>query len=101
MRTSSSERALVDFLAKACAYARQHIDDADAWPDDPDFREKSLQCVSFQVACFLAQNTSEGDEGVDCDVVLALLIEHPAKPEKTWRTIINGLAFDLGGWMVA
>ncbi len=92
-----TQNKLIEFLAKACHYAQEHIDDADAWPIDRVDREQLLQCTSFQVACFLAQNTKRGDNGVDWDVVLDNLIEHPMKSEAEWRGIIKSLVRQLGG----
>lgn len=89
---------LLKFLAKACCYAQAHIDDADAWDVTPGNRETLLQCVSYQVACFLAQNTQLGGNGVEWECVLGPLIKHPMKSEKRWRKIIQKLADELGGW---
>ena len=89
---------LVTFMAKACYYAQEHIDDGAAWPTEPGAREDYLQCVSFQMACFFAQNTRDGGDGVDWDVVIKPLIEHPMKSEKKWEQILNRIAKKLGGW---
>jgi hypothetical protein len=89
---------LDEMMAKACCYAQEHIDDKDAWSIAIDDRYPMLQCVSYQMACFFAQNTVDGKVGVEWDVVFSDLIEHPMKTEKTWLKIINGIAKDLGGW---
>ncbi len=89
---------LATFMAKACAYAQEHIDDKAAWSIDTIDREMYLQCVSFQMACFFAQNTIYGSDGVDFDIVLAPLVEHPMKTEKQWLKIIERIAKRLGGW---
>lgn len=89
---------LVTFMAKACMYAQEHIDDKDAWPTGKIEREDYLQCVSYQMACFFAQNTPRGDNGVCWDVVLYELAEHPMKSEKQWEKILGKIAEDLGGW---
>ena len=83
-------------MAKACSYAQEHVEDFDL---DPLEREKRLECVSFQMACFLAQNTVHGDGGVEWEVVLDMLIEQPMKSEEQWYEILNALADDLGGWV--
>lgn len=87
-------------LAKACHYAQDHISCADGWPMDEDSRTNMLQCTSYMVACFLAQNTVVGHKGVDWDVVIEPLIEIlPAcKTEKQWLRIIRSLVNELGGW---
>lgn len=89
---------LVTFMAKACYYAQEHIDDAEAWPQSQIDRENYLTCVSFQMSCFLAQNTKLGKGGVDCTVVIEELIERPMKSEKEWEKILNNIAKELGGW---
>lgn len=88
---------LINFLAKSCHYAQEHIDDADAWDISFSNRENLLQCVSYQVACFLAQNTVKGDNGVGWEIVIDDLVTHPMKSEKEWKNIINTLIKDLGG----
>ncbi|MCG3778261.1 MAG: hypothetical protein JW388_0974 [Nitrospira sp.] len=93
---------LVTFMAKACHYAEaMHIDDNSAWSTDPAHREAYLQCVSYQMACFFAQNTPLGNEGVDWNVVLAELVALPMKTEKQWERILNRVAKKLGGWKEA
>jgi len=87
-------------MAKACHFAQEHIDDPQAWSTDPIVREDYLQCVSYQMACFFAQNTVLGSEGVDWDVVLKELIEHEAKSEAVWERILDKIAKTLGGWRI-
>lgn len=89
---------LVTVLAKACYYAQQHIDDPDAWSMNKVDREQLLQCTSFQMACFLAQNTVLGNEGVDWDVIIGELVQRPMKSEAEWEQILNDIAMSLGGW---
>lgn len=90
--------SLLSFMAKACMYAQEHIDDKDAWPTGKIEREDYLQCVSYQMACFFSQNTVDGDDGVDWDVVIKELSEHPMKSEKKWKKILGKIAKKLGGW---
>lgn len=89
---------LVTFMAKACYYAQSHIDCEVAWGKDESQREEYLQCTSMQMACFLAQNTRLGGDGVEWEVVLDKLVEHPMKSEKQWEKILNQKAKELGGW---
>jgi len=84
---------LATFMAKACEYAQEHID---SW--DGEDREQLLQCTSYQMACFFAQNTRKGKNGVECDIILEELIERPMKTEKEWENILNDIADELGGW---
>lgn len=89
---------LVDFMARACHYAQEHIDDAAAWSKRSEDRWKYLTCVDYQMACFLAQNTVEGDGGVECGVVLDELTGRPMKSISQWLDILNARAKELGGW---
>jgi hypothetical protein len=88
---------LIKFLAKNCYYSQEHIDDSQAWDIDEYNRENRLQCVSFSVACFLSQNTVDGGEGVDWDIVIDDLVKHPMKSEKEWTNIIKRKVKELGG----
>ena len=90
--------SLLSFMAKACHYAQEHIDDEEAWPTDSDNRLDYLGCVSYQMACFFAQNTAEGSHGVGSDIILDDLIERPMKSEKKWEKILGKIAKELGGW---
>ena len=87
--TRQQPQSLVELLAQLCAYAQEHVNDKDAWPTDPESRSSLLQCTSFQVACFIAQNTILGDDGVEADVVLDQLIQYPAKTIEQWKAILR------------
>lgn len=88
---------LLNYLAKSCHYAQEHIDDLDAW--DNLERPLQLTCVSYQVACFLAQNTIDGlEEGVESDIILDELVELPLKSENQWEKVINQKAKLCGGF---
>jgi hypothetical protein len=91
-------KKLVDFMAEACHYAQEHIDDVDAWPHDESNRTSYLQCVSYQMACFFAQNTVDGFEGVEWEVVINQLVKNPMKSIQEWKKILNKIAKELGGW---
>jgi hypothetical protein len=88
---------LVGHLAKWCSYAQEHIDDLEAWPSGIADREDLLQCTSYQVACFVAQNTKYGHGGVPFDVVLPHLAEHPAKTPAEWEAILRQVIAAYGG----
>jgi len=88
---------LLDMMAKACHYAQDHVRCDDAWPQDEESRTHFFTCVSYQMACFLAQNTIEGRYGVECDIVLDKLISK-LKTENQWKRIIKQLVDELGGW---
>ncbi len=89
---------LLTMMAKACHYAQQHIDDLESWTD-PQTREYMLECTSYQMACFLAQNTAEGRHGIEWDVVYDDLLAQPGKTEEQWADILGGIAKELGGWL--
>jgi hypothetical protein len=102
------KKELVDFMAEACHYAQEHIGDPDAWPTDTAKREELLQCTSFQMACFLAQNTVTGGIGVEWEVVINKLASNKTakngmmvKSIAEWKKILNKIANDLGGWKKA
>lgn len=76
---------------------------------DSESRRNRLQCTSYTIACFLAQNTVNGDEGVNCDVILNDLVNVPKASifnsggfrmhsKQEWMIIINDIAGALGGW---
>jgi len=88
---------LVNFMSKACHYAQEHISDPDAWSMKEEDRENMLQCVSYQMACFFAQNTINGNNGVEWEVIINELIGK-TKSEKEWEKILNKIAKELGGW---
>jgi len=98
-------KELIDFMAESCYYAQEHIGDPDAWSTDNADREKLLQCTSFQMSCFLAQNTVNGYNGVEWEVVLEPLVSTKCdkngmmvKSIKEWKKILNKIAKELGGW---
>ena len=92
------QKLLLTFMAKACSYAQEHIDDLQAWPSDETERARLLQCTSYQMACFLAQNTENGHYGVEWEVVLDELVQHPRKPVTQWKKILLRKVKDFGGW---
>ena len=98
-------KKLVDFMAEACHYAQEHCGDTETYLDETD-RTELLQCVSYQMACFLSQNTVNGKEGVEWDVVLDDITSteknedgYMVKSIKEWKTILNEIAKELGGWI--
>lgn len=94
----------IEFLAEMCSYAQSHCGDPDAWPLDIQKREELLQCTSYQVACFLAQNTVLGYDGVDWCVAIDELTDTKLdkngmmkKSVKQWTKILNRLVKEHGG----
>ena len=98
-------KKLLNFMARMCLYAQEHVGSPDAWPTSYAKREQYFQCTSFAVACFLAQNTVEGDQGVECDIILAELCCNKldkngfmCKNIDEWKNILKGLVEEYGGW---
>lgn len=87
--------SLTVFLAKMCYYAQDHLFPFSESSETD--RETMLQCTSYQVACFLAQNTRNGTDGVEWDIVLGALVE-AEQTEDWWTLTIERLANSFGGW---
>ena len=95
------QKELVNFMAEAMHYAQEHCGDPQEWAMDKENRAKRFACCSYQVACFLAQNTRNGSGGVEWEVILDDLCGTKPSPVKSiaqWRRILQGLAAVLGGW---
>ena len=98
--------AQLDIVAQMCHNAQAHIGATEAWPMDRESRENRLQCVSYAVACFLAQNTVYGDDGVEWSVIIDELVAVPqtikdgfvCKSHKEWVKILSKLVKKYGGW---
>jgi hypothetical protein len=84
-------------LAEICYYAQQHVSDPQAWDHSKEHLEQLFQCTSYTIACFIAQNTVEGDGGVDWDIVQEELCTMPAKSLKQWEQIIKKKLKAFGG----
>lgn len=104
-KTKSKDNELLDFMAKACHYAQSHCGCPQTWGDNLADREYLLQCTSFQIACFLAQNTVEGVDGVEWNIVIDKLVDTTldkngimCKSEEKWKKILQKIVNDLGGW---
>lgn len=88
--------SLIRFMALACYYAQGHINPD--WYDEDADRQLMLECTSHQMACFLAQNTVLGGDGVETEVVLEQLLDPPVREVEEWEGILAGLVEDLGGF---
>ena len=97
---------MLTILAKMCHYAQEHICCSDAWSMKQEQRKNRLQCTSYAVACFLAQNTLKGSLGVEWDIVINELcdasnVDENGEVYKTieeWEEILQPIVDDLGGW---
>ena len=89
---------LLDFMAQSCYYAQEHC--YEWWKEDrPDIGDM-FECTSYQMACFLSQNTVHGNEGVDWDIVYDNLNERRRISLREWTKILNDLAKEFGGWKI-
>ena len=86
---------LISMVASMCSYAQEHW--VDQWAHrTAQWKEESMAATSYAVACFLAQNTVYGEEGVGWEVVLPELVGKPMTAAQ-WRKIIGSLVRQLGG----
>lgn len=84
---------LITFMAQACYYSQDLIKD---WEITESEREQHLFCTSYQIACFLAQNTVDGNGGVEHSIIMNDLCEG-TKSEEEWARIIWKLVAEFGG----
>lgn len=71
-----SHEQLVDIIAKVMSYGANHYDDEWRASNDGDNSFKiAMEAVSMCVACWLAQNTIFGSDGVEWEIVYNDLIE--------------------------
>jgi hypothetical protein len=85
---------LTEYMVNSCVYAQEHFSDADLTPTKLGF---AMEITSYQIACFLAQNTKLGSGGVEWDIVHAQLCGS-TKSEAEWKQIIDDLVMKLGGF---
>lgn len=89
------KKSLITVMAQMCHFAQEHVGDPDAW--DHNDLEAYMICPSYQISCFLAQNTKEGNQGVEWEIVHEQLCEMPVKSIAKWEKIIGDLVEDFGG----
>lgn len=88
---------IVEYMAKSCVYAQEHFSGAHLSRSELGF---ALEVTSYQIACFLSQNTIAGPDGVDWDIVHAELCDG-IKSEAEWIEIIGKLVAKLGGLKIS
>ena len=91
------KKSLITVMAQICHFAQDHVGDAEAWDHSKDNLEYLFQCTSYQIACLLAQNTRDGLDGVEWEIVIDELTTMPPKEIEEWETIIEGYVDELGG----
>lgn len=70
----------ISTLAKICYYAQEYSRDWEYPSDDQymyDMHLVSFSHVSHVIACFLAQSTVDGQDGIESNVVLDALMQKP------------------------
>jgi hypothetical protein len=90
-----TQEQLIYIIASICIYAQSHSSDEDAW-DRQNLHDK-MEHVSYVVACFLAQNTKLGNNGVEFDVVLNDLCG-PVLTEQEWHDKTKILVQEYNQW---
>lgn len=84
-----TKSSLVDICSKICYYAQEHSSCEEAWGirNSPDLWNW-MQHTSYTVACFIAQNTEYGVDGVDWDIVQRELVG-PVLTLEQWEQVIK------------
>lgn len=82
-----SKEDLVQTCVDICYYAQEHSKDWDRVEQRIDL-DYAMEHVSYVIACFIAQNTKGGQNGVDWDVVHKHLYG-PVLTYQQWRDVIT------------
>jgi hypothetical protein len=96
---------LLETLARICYCAQENICDPEFHSTELYDRECAFLNTSYVIACFLAQNTVNGNEGVESEIVLEQLIDikldgngYMLKSLDKWKDIICNIANEFGGF---
>jgi hypothetical protein len=93
-----SKKQFITVMAQICHFSQENVGDPQAYPSKPDELSPYMVNTSYQIACFLAQNTVNGSGGVESDIILDLLCEMPFKSVAYWEGAIGQLVKDCGGF---
>lgn len=94
----SRNTMLLEFLVNLCVYSQKSPQMSRAGSvEDEDYL---MAIVSYQVACFLANYTVDGSDGVEPDIVFADLTG-PDRSHNWWRSRLRKLAKSYNGWKAA
>ncbi len=88
MKKTSQE--LIDLCSEICYYAQEHSQDECWGPRTKSNLVHILQTTSFTIACFLAQNTILGEEGVEWEIVIDKLVG-PVMNLDDWKKFFTKL----------
>lgn len=87
---------LIRIIAEVCSYGSNHFDDE--WRKEGDSFGIAMEAVSMAVACFLAQNTKLGSDGVEWEVVYEDLIKSSwSDPMEKWIDLATKLVDEFSG----
>lgn len=82
---------LINVCSRICYYAQDHSKDTESWGKRNTKKlAKQLHHTSYTVACFIAQNTKYGKDGVEFDILLKQLVGN-VLTFKEWKKIITEL----------
>jgi hypothetical protein len=82
---------LIELCADICYYAQEHSNDEECWgPRGTSELHDRMEHTSFVIACFLAQNTKHGNDGVGWEIVVEDLAG-PLLDHKQWSEKITAL----------
>ena len=88
---------LLKYITRSCYYAQEHFLSDTCTLQKEELR-LAMEATSYQVSCFIAQNTAFGYHGVDWDIVLDELVSD-LKTESEWKKIIVTKVRLYGGWV--
>lgn len=96
--TLNDEESLVNTIAVICQLAQDHVRDSwNSYGELVGSIDAMMEPTSYMVACLLAQNTVDGEGGVDWDVVHNKLVYEPLKKEQ-WQFIAKKIIKKFGGF---
>jgi hypothetical protein len=87
------KKNITEYMVKSCVFAQDHFVGSDMISSDLYF---AMEPTSYQIACFLAQNTMLGHGGVEWSIVHEELCGD-LKDEDQWKEIIGNLVTQFGG----
>lgn len=90
---SAKNKRLITFIANICVYAQDHFSSFEGSEAEKEF---AMEATSHTVACFLAHNTVDGDEGVETGIIINKLVQKK-KNVDYWEKVIQKLIKDFGG----
>lgn len=90
---SAKNKRLITFIANICVYAQDHFSSFEGSEAEKKF---AMEATSHTVACFIAQNTIDGSQGVETNIVLSKLVKKK-KELPYWEKVISKIVQEFGG----